>query len=101
MRRIFVALSLALAGLLGLSRALAYGDTSWPVNGHDAAGTYSNPTDRGIGPANVMRLHRVWSVPHVRAAIASPGLVFGLIGDTAESGLVVVLDARNGHLLRH
>lgn len=100
MRRTLVALSLALAGLLGLSRALAYGDTSWPVNGHDAAGTYSNPTDRGIGPANVMRLHRVWSVPHVRAAIASPGLVFGLIGDTAESGSVVVLDARNGHVLR-
>ncbi|MBV9282806.1 MAG: PQQ-binding-like beta-propeller repeat protein [Chloroflexi bacterium] len=97
LRALFAALFLA-SSPIGWSAALASSPGSWPVPGHDAAGTGFNAAEHILSPANAGRLRRVWSVPAVIQAVATASRVYALTrGGTAAS--LLFLDARTGQIL--
>lgn len=101
MRVWLLASSLAVAACFGLAAPLAFGDSSWPMPGHDAQSTNFNAGEHTLGVNTVGRVHRVWTYTGASRAIVAGNRVFALsrIGTSSGNLNIAVLDARTGRRL--
>jgi polyvinyl alcohol dehydrogenase (cytochrome) len=78
----------------------------WPVYGHDAANTRSQPAERGLGPAPAGTLQRAWafstsSVGDAAGFQSTPVVERGCAFLGSTNAVVYALDAASGKLVWH
>ncbi|GAC1324781.1 MAG: hypothetical protein NVSMB22_13970 [Chloroflexota bacterium] len=101
MQRALVSLALALGATLAMVAAPLRAAGTWPMQGHDPMGTNADVDDSALTPATVVRLHQVWTSPHVLTAVATGTDVYAITSPgPLSSRKVVVLNARTGATVR-
>lgn len=104
-----IRIATAVVGLVAaVSPALAHADGhrpcssddrggAWPSYGHDAANTRTQHDEHSLGPAEVGSLTPAWHVATPGALQSTPVVSGGCVYVATTTGLVLALDAGDGH----
>jgi len=74
---------------------------AWSTYGHDAGNTRTQPGERGLGPAEVGSLTPAWHVTTTGGLESTPVVSGGCVYVATTTGLVLALDAKDGHEIWH
>jgi polyvinyl alcohol dehydrogenase (cytochrome) len=72
---------------------------NWPMVGHDATNTRSQPLERRIRPTNVHRLLTKWVAPTAGDVSATPAVADGAVYFGDFGGMLWKLDAETGRVI--
>jgi outer membrane protein assembly factor BamB len=104
-----IRIATAVVGLLAAaSPALAHADGhrpcsaedpggAWPSYGHDASNSRTQAAERELGPAEVGSLAPAWHVTTTGGLESTPVVSGGCVYVATTTGLVLALDAKDGH----